>query len=191
MAWNIFSEDIVNVYQKTGFDFIEGYGIRKMGTGPISKPDAFFSDLERSKDLPKPLVYIADTVEELAEQIHVPVENLKETVETYNRFCETGRDLDYGKRAKYLRPLTGKLYAVHSRMILGVGFPEGISVSNKLEALTPEKLPIPGLYAAGMDCCRAIWSDAYVNILPGNAMGWALNSGRMAGENASAYVKTL
>ncbi|MCF0229290.1 MAG: CocE/NonD family hydrolase [Parasporobacterium sp.] len=188
VAFDIFTEDIINLYKKTGFDFIEGYGIRKMGD-PISKPDGFFRELERTKELPVPMVYIADTVEELAEKLHIPAENLKKTIETYNTYCVTGRDMDFGKRPEYLRPINGRLYAVRTRMMLGNGYPEGITVDEELRALTPEKIPVPGLYAAGMDCCRSIWSDCYVNILPGNAFGWALNSGRMAAEYASEYVK--
>ena len=46
---------------------------------------------------------------------------------------------------------------------------------------------IPGLYAAGTDAC-SIYGDTYVFILPGNTMGFALNSGRIAGENAAEYI---
>ena len=48
---------------------------------------------------------------------------------------------------------------------------------------------IPGLYAGGTDAC-SIYGDTYVFILPGNTMGFALNSGRIAGENAAEYVKS-
>ena len=44
--------------------------------------------------------------------------------------------------------------------------------------------PIPGLYAAGLDACT-IYGDSYPFILPGNTMGFALNSGRIAGEQAA------
>jgi fumarate reductase flavoprotein subunit len=49
---------------------------------------------------------------------------------------------------------------------------------------------IPGLYAAGTDACT-IFGDSYVFLLPGNTMGFALNTGRMAGENAAEYIKSL
>jgi fumarate reductase flavoprotein subunit len=49
---------------------------------------------------------------------------------------------------------------------------------------------MPGFYAAGTDACT-IYGDSYVFVLPGNTMGFALNSGRMAGENAAEYVKSL
>jgi len=56
--------------------------------------------------------------------------------------------------------------------------------------LSKEWKKIPGLYAAGTDAC-SIYGDSYPFILPGNTMGFALNSGRIAGENAALYVKGL
>lgn len=47
--------------------------------------------------------------------------------------------------------------------------------------------PIPGLYAAGADACN-IYDDSYMFLLPGNSMGFAINSGRIAGMSAADYV---
>ena len=49
---------------------------------------------------------------------------------------------------------------------------------------------IPGLYAAGLDA-NSIYGDTYIFWLPGNTLSFALNTGRMAGENAADYVKTV
>ena len=65
----------------------------------------------------------------------------------------------------------------------------GIKINYKTEVLTKDFEVMPGLYAAGTDAC-AIYGDSYVFILPGNTMGFALNSGRMAGENVASYVKS-
>ena len=46
----------------------------------------------------------------------------------------------------------------------------------------------PGLYAAGADACN-IYDDSYMFLLPGNSMGFAVNSGRIAGMSAAAYVR--
>lgn len=189
VAFNIFSDDIVAYYMKNGFDFIEGYGIRKMGSKPMSKPERFYDELEKALADGNPAVHCADTPEELAAQIGVPADTFKASLEEYNLACDTGRDTVLGKRAEYLRPIRGKLYAVSTRTIMGDGYPEGISINHRFEVVTPEKKPIPGYYAAGMDTARSIWSDIYVNILPGNAYGWALNSGRMSAEYAAEYVR--
>jgi fumarate reductase flavoprotein subunit len=37
---------------------------------------------------------------------------------------------------------------------------------------------------------KALDGDSYAFVLPGNTLGFALNSGRMAGENAAIYVKS-
>ena len=63
----------------------------------------------------------------------------------------------------------------------------GIKINEHTEVLDKQWRPIRGLYAAGTDAC-SIYGDSYVFILPGNTMGFAINSGRIAGENAAAYA---
>ena len=46
---------------------------------------------------------------------------------------------------------------------------------------------IPGLYAAGTDVCD-LYAGTYYYYFPGNTMGFAINSGRMAGEYAARYA---
>ena len=47
--------------------------------------------------------------------------------------------------------------------------------------------PIPGVYAVGVD--TGGWeSDTYNAILSGSTLGFAINSGRIAGENATRYA---
>jgi fumarate reductase flavoprotein subunit len=56
-----------------------------------------------------------------------------------------------------------------------------------MEVLDTRDNPIPGLYAAGVD--TGGWtSDTYCAALPGTAFGWAINSGRMAGESARNFL---
>ena len=49
-------------------------------------------------------------------------------------------------------------------------------------------MPIPGLYAAGADSCN-IYDDSYMFLLPGNSMGYAVNTGRIAGMEAAEYIE--
>ena len=49
---------------------------------------------------------------------------------------------------------------------------------------------IPGLYAAGVDA-NSLSGDTYIFILPGSTFGFAVNSGRIAGENAGQYVNNI
>jgi len=56
-----------------------------------------------------------------------------------------------------------------------------------MEVIDKQDNPIPGLYAAGVDVGG--WeSDTYCDRLSGSAFGFAINSGRIAGENAAEFV---
>jgi fumarate reductase flavoprotein subunit len=112
------------------------------------------------------------------------------TIEEYNEACQTGRDNAFGKAARYLRPVEQPRFYASKRVGMPGGKPEGIRINYRTEVLTKEHETIPGLYAAGMDTACNIYYDLYVNYLPGNAYGWALNSGRMAAENALEYIKS-
>jgi fumarate reductase flavoprotein subunit len=57
-----------------------------------------------------------------------------------------------------------------------------------MEVLDDGDRTIPGLFAAGND--TGGWaSDTYNYVLTGTAFAYAINSGRMAGENAAEYIK--
>lgn len=133
-------------------------------------------------------VFVADTIEELARKIEIAPETLEETVNDYNQACANGYDEIFEKDRKHLlQPIKkSKFYAC--RFFPGAyGTLGGIKINNKTEVLTPEHEVIPGLFAIGLDSC-AIYGDSYPFILPGNTMGFALNSGRIAGENATKSV---
>jgi len=55
--------------------------------------------------------------------------------------------------------------------------------------LTSDHKVIRGLYAAGNDAACNIYQDAYPP-LPGNTLGFAINSGCMAAENAIEYIES-
>ncbi|NLY39525.1 MAG: FAD-binding protein, partial [Firmicutes bacterium] len=107
-----------------------------------------------------------------------------------NEACETGRDKVFYKSPRYLRPIRKPKFFAGKYYPSAYGSLGGIKVNHRLEVLTEDYEIIPGLYAAGVDA-NAIYGDTYVFILPGNTMGFALNSGRMAGENAADYVASL
>ena len=135
-------------------------------------------------------VFVADSLEELAGKTGIDLDGLKRTVEEYNGFCERGFDPIFDKSHYLLRPINKpKFYA--GRLVPGAyGSLGGIKINYKTEVLNKDWKKIPGLYAAGTDAC-SIYGDTYVFILPGNTMGFALNSGRIAGENAAEYVKAV
>jgi fumarate reductase flavoprotein subunit len=113
---------------------------------------------------------------------------LKATVDEYNEYCERGFDPIFNKSHKLLRPIkTPKFYA--GKQLPGAyGSLGGIKINHKTEVLDKDWKKIPGLYAVGTDTC-SIYGDTYVFVLPGNTMGFAVNSGRIAGENAAEYMR--
>jgi len=135
------------------------------------------------------IAYVADSPEELAEKMGIPVDNLVETIEQYNEFCDQNLDDDFGKDHRYLIPLTGKLYA--NRLVCSAyGSLGGIKINHKLQVITDDYKVIPGFYGAGSDVCE-LYNGTYYFYYPGNTMGFAVTSGRMAGEYAAEYVQSL
>ncbi len=132
-------------------------------------------------------MFVADTVEELAEQMGVDVENFKRTVEEYNDFCESADD-EFFKDRRYLRPIRKAPFYAARVCPGGYGTVGGIRINENCEVCDKNFQPIHGLYAAGADSCN-IYDDSYMFLLPGNSMGYAVNTGRIAGMTAAAQVK--
>lgn len=129
----------------------------------------------------------ADSIEELAEKMGVPVDALVETIENYNDMCDQNYDDDFCKPRRYLRAIDGKRFYAYKSFVGAYGSLGGIKINPKYETLTESGEVISGLYAAGSDCCE-IYNGTYDYYFPGNTMGFAINSGRIAGENAADYV---
>ena len=135
------------------------------------------------------MFFQADSPAELAEAVGMNVDNFVATVEEYNRYCDTGRDEFFGKKPEFLKPIRGKKYYAMKYFPAGYGSLGGIKVNDNLQVVTPDGDPIPGLYGAGTDVC-AIFGDTYNFYMPGSTMGFAINSGRMAGSNAADYLNS-
>jgi len=181
-AFMILDETAKKYYLKNGFDQL-CYDV------PIEDASNFDSELQSAIADGCNDFFVADTLEELAEKAGINVENLKKTVAEYNKACES-RDSLFNKNYKYLKPIKkAKFYA--GRLVpSGFGSLGGIKINYKAEVLDEGFEVIPGLYAAGTDA-NSIHSDSYTFIMPGNTMGFAINSGRIAGESAAEYVETL
>jgi fumarate reductase flavoprotein subunit len=130
---------------------------------------------------------VADSIEELADRLGIAQETLKATIEEYNQFCATGRDTQFGKAPRYLLPLTGKRFYACKFYPSGYGSLGGLKTDDSLRVVRPDGTPIDGLFSAGTDCC-SIFGDTYMFYFPGSTMGFAINSGRMAGMNAVDFI---
>jgi len=129
----------------------------------------------------------ADTVEELAGKLGIDPLILRFEIDRYNNFCDEGCDRDFFKPSELLHKMDeGPYYALFgtSESYGSVG---GVRVDDELRALTAERDPIPGLYCAGA-AAGGIWGNDSYGMVLGSTLGWAFNSGRMAGENAADYA---
>ena len=135
-------------------------------------------------------IAIADSLEEAAEEIGIDARALRETVEEYNTGCREHFDDLYCKSRKYLSPIEGKKYYIMKFLLGAYGSLGGIKVNSRLEVLQEDGHKLYGLYAAGSDVCD-LYAGTYLYKLPGNTMGFAVNSGRMAAERAAAYIDTM
>jgi fumarate reductase flavoprotein subunit len=130
---------------------------------------------------------ISNSLDEIAEWIGAKPEILKATVDEYNSFCDKGHDEIFAKERRFLVALhTPPYYALRCNSVF-LGTIGGIKINHHMEVLDHEDNPIPGVYAAGID--TGGWeSETYNYALSGSTFGFAINSGRIAGENAAEYV---
>jgi len=180
----IFDETTRRHYEEKGLD------IPPDGVATFANPDFKETGPMQALDRRSENIFAANSLKELSEKTGINYGNLKNTIAVYNRACDTGRDDLFHKKAKYLRPIREpRFYA--GRLFPGaIGSLGGIKINHRTEVLNKKDEIIPGLYAAGTDA-NALYGDSYAFILPGNTLGFALNSGRIAGENAAEYVKSL
>jgi fumarate reductase flavoprotein subunit len=144
-------------------------------------------DKELRAEAEKGNVRISNSWDDIAAWMGVAPKVLKATVEEYNSFCEQGHDEIFDKNRRYLQALrTPPYYAVRCYLcfLTTIG---GIKINPHMEVLNNQDKPIPGLYAGG-DTTGGWESDTYCIHLSGSAFGFAVNSGRIAGENAAEYV---
>jgi len=132
-------------------------------------------------------VKIADTWEEIASWIGAESHTLTETIIRYNEHCQQGYDATFTKDREYLLPLIEPpFYAVRDIVALldTIG---GIRIDERMRVMDKEDKAVPGLYAAGV--VTSGWeSEIYCSELSASAFGFAINSGRIAAENAAMYL---
>jgi fumarate reductase flavoprotein subunit len=178
----IFDETTRKHYEEKGLD------IPPDGVATFANPDIKDTGVMEALDRGSENIFSANSLKELAEKTGIAHNILQATIDIYNKACETGRDELFHKNARYLRPIKKpRFYA--GRLFPGaIGSLGGIKINHRTEVLNKDHEVIPGLYAAGTDA-NALYGDSYAFVLPGNTLGFALNSGRIAGENAAKYAK--
>jgi succinate dehydrogenase/fumarate reductase flavoprotein subunit len=181
IAWTVYDADgLIQVKQQIdaglGGGLFYGQTFQRMGTE---------FDLEAEKQvldmhLNNGKVVSADTLEELAKKMEVPVDNFLATVQRYNEIVAAQNDTDYGKRKELLTPIVkppfyaGKLL---STVLTMVG---GLRTNTNLNVLDEDDQPIENLYVAG-SAAGDFFANDYPTICPGIGHGRCITFGRLAG----------
>lgn len=128
----------------------------------------------------KEMCVTADTIEELAGKMNVPVKTFRETIDRYNQLAKAGKDIDYGKRPDRLftvdePPFYAGIIEQHILVVLG-----GLITNPRFQPLDAERKVIPGLYVAGNVVGNRFAVD-YPTMCAGLSHGFAWTSGRLTG----------
>ncbi|NTW38664.1 MAG: FAD-dependent oxidoreductase [Cellulomonadaceae bacterium] len=195
-AFSIIDDSILAGYRAKGLDYVtvhhniktvdkwdreleaylSGAGIEASGLSALHTDDQ-----KHQKNF-----FAADSIAELAEQTGIDAATLEATIKEYNDACASTDDFFFKPHA-FMRPIVGPRYYAARHFPAGYGSLGGVDVNDKMEVLDTSGLKIPGLYSSGTDACN-IYGDSYCFYMPGNTMGFAVNSGRMAGYNAVDYM---
>lgn len=109
------------------------YGPQEVWVGAATSPNAL----------------VADTLEELAELMGVPVDNFVNTIEKWNEMCDAGEDTEFGYPGQYMHRIdTAPFYATRE-MAESLATSGGLQVNEYSQVLNTSNQPIEGLYALG------------------------------------------
>ena len=131
-------------------------------------------------------VVSADSIEELAELTGTKDEQLKATIETFNKYATSGVDEQHGRAAEFMRAFDGKKYyafPVKPEILNTQGGPKR---NENAEILDTQGNPIPHLYSAGE--MGGITSEMYQG---GTNLAECIIFGQIAGENAAKAKEEL
>ena len=132
----------------------------------------------------------ADSLEELAEKIGVPAENLVNTVDDYNAHVESKETDEFGRQFSEdslnsynvaINKIEGDKYYAVALKALCVMTLGGVSINENGQVLDTEGSAIPGLYAVGE--CTNIWGRF---VSGGTGVMGPIVYGRLAARHAMA-----
>lgn len=157
--------------------------------GPMRIPDNFLEEMDQAAAMPNGQTFIrGETLEELAKNAGIDAENLKATIENYNKMCEAGEDRELFKPAEQMIPFgDGPYYAVQGHLNHDGAF-GGVRIdpetrAHKKDGGVIENLFVPGDFASGRFTNFGGVKEQVINDL-----GWAISSGYTAGAAAVKYL---
>ena len=127
-------------------------------------------------------IYVADTLEELADKLGMDIDKLNNTIEKFNA-CVDGEADEFG-RTLYSTKLTKGPYVATPREACVHHTMGGVTIDTSNRVIDLDGNPIAGLYAAG-ETTGGIHGG---NRLGGNAVVDTVVFGKQAGEEAGRYA---
>lgn len=181
MAFSIIDDSILEGYEKNGLDLVN---VVTANMSMENFKEAMQIELLKNRGV----LYQADNIAELADKLNINANKLQKTISEYNSACYSKDEL-FDKNSKYLKPLLGPKFYALKFAPSAYGSLGGIKTNHNMEVLDNSENVIPGLYAAGTDA-NSICDPDYVFILPGNSLGFAVNSGIIAAETAIENIRS-
>ena len=170
---DVLRDKILALPEQHGYVIVDNEGF-------LDNPPSFQRQLHEG--LKKQEVYAAQTLEEMAQLLRLPVNNFVETVKRYNTFVREKKDPDYHRQTESLRytiekpPFWASRASMSRHHTMG-----GVSIDTKARVLNWDDQPISHLYAAG----EVTGGLHGVNRLGGNAICDVHVFGRIAGYEAA------
>ena len=127
----------------------------------------------------------ADTLEELANGLGIPAENLIRTVARYNELHRIGADEDFGKMPHQLSSIVEPPFYGSRTCGFLLSTVDGIRIDTNMNALDENHAPIPGLYVVGNDS-GGYYANTYFNNVTGCAAGRTATFARRAAKRIAA-----
>ena len=129
-------------------------------------------------------IFKADTLEELAVKAGIDPEAFIATVKKYNVSCENGEDIEFGKKAGYMKALTTAPYYMSKNsgiyFLTTIG---GLDTTPYGEVRSAGGGVVSNLYAVGVDGV-ALYKGLYTIDIPGSCNANNIWSGRTAVRHA-------
>lgn len=91
----------------------------------------------------------SNSLDELANELGIPAEALKKSVEAWNTYCENGVDEQFGLAKDKLKPIDAPPYWGIRQWIRCSAINAGVVVDGCCRVLDENDEPIPGLYSVG------------------------------------------
>ncbi len=179
------------IFDQDAMDYYKTEGVVN-GWAQYAYPGELLTSAEDECDeqirLGNPYVFKSNSIEDILEQMQLPVDVAKASVDRYNELVDAGEDTDFYKPEQYLNAVRRPPFYGARLKALIISQKGGIHCNAKGQVTTRQGKRIPGLYVAGMDC-GGFQSQTTGITIPGSVQGYALGMGRICGENTAKYIK--